>query len=198
MSAREAWPQCLPVLLLDSNGLGAFLSREMHKWKFLTPQRRLGLCGGTLEKAASLPRRQTHWVLQDKELEEQNQQGHHSALGTKHTHTHTHTHTHVHPHILYNRTFMQSHTKSWNAMFKLSQIPLNTLSQNKTCQIYHNSCIIFPITAKKKQNKKKNKKKQTYSFYWCSNNRHCNLIMVQTDCSSDWRMKHNSSEYKHR
>lgn len=65
-----------------------FLSREMHKWKFLTPQRRLGLCGATLEKADSLLRRQTHWVLQDKELEEQNQWGHHSALGTRHAHAH--------------------------------------------------------------------------------------------------------------
>lgn len=32
-------------------------------------------------------------MLQDKELEEQNQQGHHSALGTKHTHTRTPAYT---------------------------------------------------------------------------------------------------------
>lgn len=68
-------------------GLVLFCPGRCIKWKFLTPQRRLGLCGATLENPASLPRRQTHWVLQDKELEEQNQQGHHSALGTRQTHT---------------------------------------------------------------------------------------------------------------
>lgn len=55
MSAREAWPQCLPVLLLDSNGLGAFLSREMHKWKFLTPQKEAGPLWSHTREACQSP-----------------------------------------------------------------------------------------------------------------------------------------------
>lgn len=75
MSAREAWLQYLLCCHWTQMGLVLFLSREMHKWKFLTPQRRLGHCGATPEKAASLPRSQTHWVLPDKELEERISRG---------------------------------------------------------------------------------------------------------------------------
>lgn len=149
MSARKAWPQCLPVLLLDSNGLGGFLSREMHKWKFLTPQRRLGLCGATLEKPASLPRRQTHWVLQDKELRGGKSAGASLCFGHQaDTHMYTHVYSctciqyraHIHMHT-------HKHHKDWNGTLQLCQIPVNTIwsKEANMSEIYHYNHIVFQI-----------------------------------------------------
>ena len=101
MSAREAWPQCLPVLPPDSNGLCAFfLSREMHKWTFLTPQKEAGpLCVHTRAGCRS-PEEADMLSAGGQRAGEPEQRGHHSVLGsssssTTHSHTHTHTHTHV-------------------------------------------------------------------------------------------------------
>lgn len=93
---NECWGSVSTVSACVATGLKwawCFLSREMHKWTFLTPQRRLVLCVVTLERPVSLLRKQTRWVLQDKGPEAQNQQGHHSAMSTRQTHTHTYIHT---------------------------------------------------------------------------------------------------------
>ena len=77
-----------------------FLSREMHKWTFLTPQKEAGpLCVHTRAGCRS-PEEADMLSAGGQRAGEPEQRGHHSVLGsssssTTHSHTHTHTHTHV-------------------------------------------------------------------------------------------------------
>lgn len=120
-----------------------FLSREMHKWKFLTPQRRLVLCVVTLERPVSLLRKQTRWVLQDKGPEAQNQQGHHSTMGTRHRHTlssyqslsNTYTHgyhrkSHSHKHTAFVKANKNTHSTYTQTALKTIKMAPNTFTHD--------------------------------------------------------------------
>lgn len=103
MSAGEAWPQCPPVLPLASKmGLGLFV-QGMHKWKFLTPQRKEGLlCERTGESRRSPEEVDTLSAAEQKNPETR-------AAGDRfghelHTHDHTHTITNLYIHTRREKT----------------------------------------------------------------------------------------------
>ncbi len=132
MSAREAWPQCLPVLLLDSNGLGAFLSREMHKWKFLTPQKEAGPLWSHTREACQSPEEADTLSAAGQRARGAESAGASLYFGNQ---ADTHMCTHIYSiTALTHRAHMRTHAltleyyKGWNGMFQLSQIPKGDVS----------------------------------------------------------------------